>query len=159
MYKFLKIRHDILIQCKGNYMDMRKFNYKYAWDYHFKKFSTKKFGCPEGCFPKQHPDALMAKTLLRMVVHISAASAQGKIYIWDWGIMLTMFTYLKCSQWKISNYTVCRYCQSWDNIWIIYQVVIRIDSINIIYIKIGSSTQETETTKCFMLRGSLKSVI
>ena len=27
MYKFIKIRHDILIQCHGNYMEMRKFNY------------------------------------------------------------------------------------------------------------------------------------
>ena len=27
MYKFIKIRHDILIQCHGNYMGMEKFNY------------------------------------------------------------------------------------------------------------------------------------
>ena len=27
MYKFIKIRHDILIQCHGNYMEIRKFNY------------------------------------------------------------------------------------------------------------------------------------
>ena len=27
MYKFIKIRHDILIQCHGNYMEMKKFNY------------------------------------------------------------------------------------------------------------------------------------
>ena len=26
MYKFIKIRHDILKQCHGNYMEMRKFN-------------------------------------------------------------------------------------------------------------------------------------
>ena len=27
MYKFIKIRHDILIQCYGNYMEMKKVNY------------------------------------------------------------------------------------------------------------------------------------
>ena len=27
MYKFIKIRHDILIQCHGNYMGMKKINY------------------------------------------------------------------------------------------------------------------------------------
>ena len=27
MYKFIIIRHDILIQCHGNYMEMKKFNY------------------------------------------------------------------------------------------------------------------------------------
>ena len=41
MYKFIKIRHDILIQCHGNYMEMKIFNL-YAWDWHLKKFLTKK---------------------------------------------------------------------------------------------------------------------
>ena len=27
MYEFIKIRHDILIQCQGNYMKMKKFNF------------------------------------------------------------------------------------------------------------------------------------
>ena len=27
MYKFIKLRHDILIQCHRNYMEMKKFNY------------------------------------------------------------------------------------------------------------------------------------
>ena len=27
MYRFIKIRHDILMQCHGNYMEMKKFNY------------------------------------------------------------------------------------------------------------------------------------
>ena len=27
MYKFLKIRHDILIQCHWNYMEMEKYKY------------------------------------------------------------------------------------------------------------------------------------
>ena len=27
MYKFIKIRHKILIQCNGNYMEMKKINY------------------------------------------------------------------------------------------------------------------------------------
>ena len=49
MYKFIKIRHDILIQCHGNYMEMKIFKL-YAWDWHLKKILTKSFGCPEGCF-------------------------------------------------------------------------------------------------------------
>ena len=28
MYKFIKIRHDIIKQCHGNYEEMKKFNYK-----------------------------------------------------------------------------------------------------------------------------------
>ena len=28
MYTFNKIRHDILIQCHGNYMEMKNINYK-----------------------------------------------------------------------------------------------------------------------------------
>ena len=29
MYKFIKIRHDIIIKlCHGNYKEMKKFNYK-----------------------------------------------------------------------------------------------------------------------------------
>ena len=27
MYKFIEIRHDIIIQCHGSYMEMKKFNY------------------------------------------------------------------------------------------------------------------------------------
>ena len=28
MYKFIKIRHDIINHSHGNYMEMKKFNYK-----------------------------------------------------------------------------------------------------------------------------------
>ena len=28
MYKFIKIRHDIIKQCHGNYKEMKKINYK-----------------------------------------------------------------------------------------------------------------------------------
>ena len=49
MYKIIKIRHDILIQCHGNYMEMRKLNYMLEIK-KFKKFFTKVFGCPKGCF-------------------------------------------------------------------------------------------------------------
>ena len=28
MYKFIKIRHDIIKQCHGTYKEMKKFNYK-----------------------------------------------------------------------------------------------------------------------------------
>ena len=46
MYK-IKIRHGILIECHGNYLEMKKVKL-YALD--FKKFLTIFFGCPEGCF-------------------------------------------------------------------------------------------------------------
>ena len=28
MYKFIKIRHDIIKQCNGNYKEMKTFNYE-----------------------------------------------------------------------------------------------------------------------------------
>ena len=53
-----------LIQCNGNYKEMKKINYMLEIDI-FKKFLTKIFACPEGCFlrvwvSKRHPDALLA---------------------------------------------------------------------------------------------------
>ena len=51
MYEFIKIRHDILLQYHGNYMEMKRFNYMLEnWDWHFKKFFTIFFGSPERCF-------------------------------------------------------------------------------------------------------------
>ena len=51
MYKSIKIGHDILIQCHRYNMEMKKLNYMLRTrDWHFKKFLTKTFGCPEGCF-------------------------------------------------------------------------------------------------------------
>ena len=32
MYKFIKIRHDIIKQCHGNYKEIKKFNYKVEID-------------------------------------------------------------------------------------------------------------------------------
>ena len=49
MYKFNKIRHDILIQFNGNYMEMKKINYMLEIDI-LTKSSQKVFGCLEGCF-------------------------------------------------------------------------------------------------------------
>ena len=42
MYIFIKIRHEILIQSHGNNMMMQKIQF-YAWDWHLKKFLTKKW--------------------------------------------------------------------------------------------------------------------
>ena len=64
----MKIRHDILKQCRGNYMEMKKFNHKPEID--ILRNSSQKIGCPEGCFlrglgvPKRHPDTLLAKNML-----------------------------------------------------------------------------------------------
>ena len=43
MYKFIKIRHDIIKQCHGNYKEMKKFNYKLEIEI-FKNSTLKKFG-------------------------------------------------------------------------------------------------------------------
>ena len=64
MYKCMKIRHDIRIQCHGYCMEIEKINYMLEIDI-FKKILSNDFGCPEGCIlgvwvSKRHPDALLA---------------------------------------------------------------------------------------------------
>ena len=48
MYKFIKIRHDIINQCHGHYKEMKKFNDKLEIEIF--RNSTQKNGCPEGYF-------------------------------------------------------------------------------------------------------------
>ena len=65
MYKFIKIRHDIIIQCHGNYMELKKFNYMLETDI-LRNSSQKVLGALRGAFkgfgcPKRHPDTLLAK--------------------------------------------------------------------------------------------------
>ena len=67
MYKFIKIRFDILIQCHGNYMEMKKNNHMLEIEIS-RNSSQKYLGVLRGAFegfgcPKRHPDALLAKTL------------------------------------------------------------------------------------------------
>ena len=67
MYKFIKIRHDIIKQCHGNYKEMKKFNYKLEIAI-FRNSTQKNLGVLRGSFfrfgcPKRHPDALLAKTM------------------------------------------------------------------------------------------------
>ena len=50
MYKFIDISNYILIQCHGNYMEMKTINDMLETDVHFVRFLTKEFGCPEGWF-------------------------------------------------------------------------------------------------------------
>ena len=45
MYKFIKIRHDIIKQCHGNNKEMKKFEIEV-----FRNSTQKKIGCPEGFF-------------------------------------------------------------------------------------------------------------
>ena len=47
MYEFIKIRYDILIECHGNYMEMKKVKLYI----HFKKFLTKNVGVLRGNSP------------------------------------------------------------------------------------------------------------
>ena len=62
MYRFIKIRHDILIQCHENYMEMKKINYMLEID--ILRNSSQFFGgVLRGAFegfgcPKRHPAGL-----------------------------------------------------------------------------------------------------
>ena len=46
-YKFIKIRHDIINQCHGNYKEMKRFNYKLEI---FRNSKLKKLGVLRGSF-------------------------------------------------------------------------------------------------------------
>ena len=68
MYKFIKIRHNIIKQCHGNYKEMRKFNYKLEIEI-FRNSTQNILGVLRGSFqgfgcPKRHPDTLLAKTMV-----------------------------------------------------------------------------------------------
>ena len=67
MYKFIKIRHDIIKQCHGNYKEMKEFNYKLRIEI-FRNSTLKNLGVLRGSFkgfgcPNRHPGALLAKTM------------------------------------------------------------------------------------------------
>ena len=67
MYKFIKIRQDILLQCHGNHMEMKRFNYMLEIDI-LRNCSQKDLGVLGSAFygsgcPKRHPDDLLAKTM------------------------------------------------------------------------------------------------
>ena len=49
MYKFIKIRHDIIKQCHGNNKEMNKFNYKLEIEI-FRYSTLKKLGVLRGSF-------------------------------------------------------------------------------------------------------------
>ena len=51
MYKFIKIRDDIIKQCHGNHKEMKKFNYKLEIEI-FRNSTLKNVGCPEVLFFK-----------------------------------------------------------------------------------------------------------
>ena len=73
MYKFIKLRHDIIKQCHGNYKEMKKFNYKLEIEI-FRNSTQNILGVLRGSFqgfgcPKRHPDALLAKTMLPFTAH------------------------------------------------------------------------------------------
>ena len=70
MYKFIKIRQDIIKQCHGNYKEMKKFNYKIEI---FRNSTLKNMGVLRGSFkgfgcPKRLPDALLAKTMAEILL-------------------------------------------------------------------------------------------
>ena len=78
MYKFIKIRHDIITQCHRNYKEMKKFNHKLEIET-FRNSTQFFLGVLRGSFygfgcPKRHPDALLAKTMLLRLSQISAGS-------------------------------------------------------------------------------------
>ena len=49
MYKFIKIRHDIIKKCHWNYKEMKKFNYKLEIEI-FRNSTIKKLGVLRGSF-------------------------------------------------------------------------------------------------------------
>ena len=49
MYKFMKIRHDVIEQCHGNHKQMKKFNYKLEIET-FRDSTLKKLGVLRGSF-------------------------------------------------------------------------------------------------------------
>ena len=49
MYKFIKIRHDIIKQCHGSYKKMKKFNKKLEIEI-FRNSTLKKLGVLRGSF-------------------------------------------------------------------------------------------------------------
>ena len=49
MYKFIKIRHDVIKQYQGNYKEMKKFNYKLEIEI-FRNSTPKDLGVLRGCF-------------------------------------------------------------------------------------------------------------
>ena len=70
MYKFIKIRHDIIKQYHGNYKE-KKFNYKLEKEI-FRKSTQNLLGVLKGSFqgfgcPKRHPDPLLAKTMMHVL--------------------------------------------------------------------------------------------
>ena len=89
MYKFIRIRHDILIQWHWKYIirDEKKFNYMLEIDI-LRNSSLKKSGCHvlRGAFegfgcPKRHPDALLAKTMIQSLVEIKFYSLRKVVNI------------------------------------------------------------------------------
>ena len=67
MCKIIKIMYDILIQCHGTYLEMKKIHYMLEIDI-LRNSSQKSLGVLRGTFqwfgcPKRHPDALLAKTM------------------------------------------------------------------------------------------------
>ena len=67
MYKFIRIRHDIIKQYHRNYKEMKKFNYKLEIEI-FGNSTLKNVGVLRGSFkgfgcPKRHPDTLLTKTM------------------------------------------------------------------------------------------------
>ena len=68
MCKFIKIRHDVIKQCRGNCKEMKKFNYKLEIEI-FRNSTQKNVGVLRCSFqgfgyPKRHPDTLLAKAML-----------------------------------------------------------------------------------------------
>ena len=49
MYEFIKIKHDIIKQCHGNYKEMKKFNYKLEIEI-FRNSRLKDLGLRRGSF-------------------------------------------------------------------------------------------------------------
>ena len=85
VYKFIKIRHDIINQCHGNHKEMKKFNYKLEIEI-FKNSTQQILGVLRGSFkgfgcPKRRPDALLAKTMLSVIYYDAQCSSTSHLRV------------------------------------------------------------------------------
>ena len=71
MYKSIKIRHDILIQCHVNCMEMKKFNYMLEIDIlsnSSQKLGVLRVGFLGFWWSNRHPGAVLAKTMGALIL-------------------------------------------------------------------------------------------
>ena len=112
MYIFIKIRLNIPIQCQGNYMEMKKFNYMLEIEI-LRNSSQKNLGVLRRAFQgctKRHPGALLAKTM--SLVHCVDWHHSESLNLQAGGLMDTD-TRLSTGILRKENLVVPSFCHCW----------------------------------------------